>query len=312
MTWNVLITDGLEKVGMDILREKVNPIDKKNIEADELLQIIGDYDALILRGRTKVTRKLMEAATRLKVVGRMGVGIDNIDVSAAKELGIHVVNCAVATSEAVAELALGMLFSLAREIPRADASMKAGKYAKKEFNGIELMGKTLGIVGFGNIGRLLGKYASALGMKVIAYDEFRDEGYIRANCAEPATLDELLSSADFISLHLPLTAGSKYMINDAAFAKMKDGVRIVDAARGGIIEEAALLRALESGKVAGAALDVCEKEPPEDWTLVQHPRVVATPHIGAQTVEAQTRAAVDISTEILNALEGKPLRWQIV
>ena len=311
MTWKILVTDGLEKEGKSILEEVAEVADKKGIEAPELLEIIPEYHAIIVRGRTKVNRAVLEAGKKLKVVGRMGVGIDNIDVTAAKELGITVVNCAVATSEAVAELAMGFLFGLAREIPRGDETMKTEKFSKKELSGIELMGKTLGIVGFGNIGRLLGKYAAAMGMKILAYDEYRDAAYIHNAGAEPATLDELLATSDFISFHLPLTPESKYMISDAEFAKMKDGVRIVDAARGGIIEEAALLRALESGKVAGAALDVFEKEPPVDWTLIKHPKVIATPHVGAQTEEAQLRAAVDISTEVLNALNDQPLRWKI-
>ncbi len=310
MTWKILITDGLEKVGKDILNERNEAVDKKGIEAAELLQVLPEYDAVIVRGRTKMTREVIQAGTKLKVIGRMGVGVDNIDLVAAQEKGITVVNCAVATSQAVAELALGMMFSLAREIPRADSTMKAETWAKKEFNGIELLGKTLGIIGYGNIGRVVANGALALGMKVLAFKR-NWKGPFADDPVEHATFDEILRDSDFISLHTPLTPETKYMLNDEAFARMKDGVRIVDAARGGVLEEAALIRALDSGKVAGAALDVFEKEPPVDWSVAKHPKVIAVPHIGAQTAEAQVRAAVDISTEVLRALNGEELRWKI-
>ncbi len=310
MTWKILITDGLEKVGKDILNERNEAVDKKGIEAAELLQVLPEYDAVIVRGRTKMTREVIQAGTKLKVIGRMGVGVDNIDLVAAQEKGITVVNCAVATSQAVAELALGMMFSLAREIPRADSTMKAETWAKKEFNGIELLGKTLGIIGYGNIGRVVANGALALGMKVLAFKR-NWKGPFADDPVEHATFDEILRDSDFISLHTPLTPETKYMLNDEAFARMKDGVRIVDAARGGVLEEAALIRALDSGKVAGAALDVFEKEPPVDWSVAKHPKVIAVPHIGAQTDEAQVRAAVDISTEVLRALNGEELRWKI-
>lgn len=312
MAWKILITDGLEQTGKDILNEKGEAVDRKGVEAAELLQIVSEYDALIVRGRTKVTKEVIAAGKNLKVIGRAGVGVDNIDLEAAQASHVTVVNCPVATSEAVAELAMGMLFCLAREIPRADALMKANKWAKKDFEGIELMDKTLGVIGYGNIGRRLGKYAGAMGMKVLANDEYRDAAYIQENGAQACTLDEIYAQSDFISIHVPLTAESRHMISDDAFAKMKTGVRIVDAARGGIIEEAALLRALGSGKVAGVALDVYENEPPTDWTLIENSHVVAMPHVGAQTQEAQLRAAIDIASEVINCLDGKPLRWKIV
>ncbi|MFZ3151413.1 MAG: hydroxyacid dehydrogenase [Anaerolineaceae bacterium] len=311
MAWKVLITDGLEDIGKEIINKSGEAVDKKGIEAAELLKIIPEYDAMIIRGRTKLTAEVFAAATKLKVVGRMGVGVDNIDLNAAKAHNITVVNAAVATSAAVAELAMGLMLSLVREIPRADASMKTETWLKKEFNGTELNGKTLGVIGFGNIGRLVGKYASTFGMQIIAYDPFRDADYMHANGAEAASIDEIFEKADVITLHLPLTEQGKHLLNDEAFAKMKDGVLIVDAARGGIIDEAALLRALKSGKVRGAGLDVYEKEPPLTWELVKHPKVIAMPHIGAQTAEAQLRAAVDIATEVVNALDGQPLHWKI-
>ncbi|HSN94104.1 MAG TPA: hydroxyacid dehydrogenase [Anaerolineaceae bacterium] len=312
MAWKVLVTDGLEANGKEIINRNNTVVDKKGIEAEELLTIIPEADALIVRGRTKVTADLLKAAKNLKVVGRMGVGVDNIDLKAAKENGVMVVNAAVATSEAVAELAMGMIFALARELPRADATMKAAVWAKKEFEGIELMGKTLGVLGYGNIGRLTGKYAAAMGMRVIAYDPYRDDAYMQSNGAEKVSLDELYAQSDFISIHMPLTPETKHMVCDGSFDTMKNGVRIVDAARGGVIDEECLLKALESGKVAGVALDVFEKEPPTDWKLIHNPKVIATPHIGAQTKEAQLRVANDIAEEVLRALDGQELRWRIV
>lgn len=311
MAWKVLITDGLESIGKDLLNQAGVAVDKKGIDADQLLQEVGDYDGMIVRGRTKVTKEVFDAAKKLKVVGRAGVGVDNIDLKAAKEHGVTVVNCPVATSEAVAEHAVALLFALSREIPRADAAMKAGDWAKKSLMGLELKGKTLGIIGFGNIGRLVAKYASAMGMKVVVYKRTWDPEYVREKGAEQVHLDELLAKADFITLHLPLTPETKHLLSEDAFTKMKDGIYIVDASRGGVIDQAALLRALESGKVAGAAIDVFEKEPPVEWDLVKHKKVIATPHIGGQTIEAQTRAAEDISSEVINVLECKDLRWKI-
>ena len=312
MTYKVLITDGLEKIGKDIINAAGEAVDKKGIEADQLLAEVHDYQGMIVRGRTKVTRAVFEAAKNLKVVGRAGVGVDNIDLEAAKEHGVTVVNCPVATTVAVAELAFGMMLSMVRRIPYGDNGMKNEKWLKKELMGSELMGKTLGIIGYGNIGRRLAKYALAFGMKVICYNRRRDLDEVRSTGAEPVELEEIFTQSDIISLHLPLNPASKYMINDETFAKMKDGVMIVDVARGGVMEEAALLRALESGKVAAAALDVFEKEPPLDWSVPKHPNIIAMPHVGGQTQEAQERAAEDIASEVMNVLQGKDLRWKIV
>jgi len=311
MGFKVLITDGLEKEGKDLINVAGEAVDKKGIEPAELLQIIGEYDGLIVRGRTKVTREVFEAAKNLKAIGRAGVGVDNIDLEAAKEHGVTVVNAPTSTTIAVAELAFGLMLAMVREIPRGDASMKQEQWIKKNLMGTEVYGKTLGIIGYGNIGRLLSKYAQAFGMKVICYNRKRDLDEVRSTGAEPVQLDDIYAQADIISFHLPLNADSKHMINDETFAKMKDGVLIVDFARGGVIDEAALLRALESGKVAGAALDVYEKEPPVDWTLAEHPKIIAVPHVGGQTAEAQVRVAGDIASEVINALQGNPLRWKI-
>jgi D-3-phosphoglycerate dehydrogenase len=307
----ILITDGLDESGQAILRAAAVVEDCKDISADDLLKAVPEYDALIVRGRTKVTAPVFQIASRLKVVGRAGVGVDNIDLAAAKAKGVAVVNAPVSTTLAVAELTFGLLLALAREIPRADAAMKQGGWLKKDLEGVELNGKTLGIIGIGNIGRELGRRAAAFGMNVIAYDPFVSGDQIQARGAEPVSLQDLYAWSDFISLHLPLSVDTRDMLGAQAFSEMKPGVRLVCAARGGIISEAALLEALNSGQVAGAALDVFAAEPPGATDLVRHPKVIATPHIGAQTAEAQSRAAVDIANEVLTALRGEELHWRV-
>ncbi|HJR81759.1 MAG TPA: hydroxyacid dehydrogenase [Anaerolineales bacterium] len=309
--YNILITDGLDERGQSILRSAATVEDQSGISADELLKLIPDYDGLIVRGRTKVTASVMDATTRLKVIGRAGVGVDNIDLEAAKKHKITVVNAPLSTSLAVAELTFGLLLALAREIPRADTSMKQGQWLKKELEGVELHGKTLGLIGIGRIGMEVGQRAAVFGMNVIAYDPLISEDDIVRRGAEPVSLQDLFGWSDFISLHLPLNVQTRDFIGPLAFAQMKDGVRIVCAARGGIIDESALLEALNSGKVAGAALDVFGQEPPGLTETVAHPRLIATPHIAAQTVEAQSRASEDIAREVLAVLRGEGLRWKV-
>jgi len=293
--YKILITDGLDERGQSILRSLAKVDDKTGILADDLLKVIPDYDAMIVRGRTKVTASVVDAASKLKVIGRAGVGVDNIDLEAAKKHRITVVNAPLSTSLAVAELTFALLLALAREIPRADATMKQGQWLKKELEGVELNGKTLGIIGLGRIGVEVGKRASAFGMNVIAYDPLISENDIKQRGAEPVSIQDLFAWSDFISLHLPLNVQTRDFIGPLAFSQMKDGVRIVCAARGGIIDESALLDALNHGKVAGAALDVFGQEPPGLTETISHPRVIATPHIGAQTAEAQSRASEDIA-----------------
>jgi len=309
--YNILITDGLDAPGQSILRASANVSYRESTPADELIDVIADQDALIVRGQTRVTAAVMDAAPRLRVVGRAGVGVDNIDLEAAKKHKVTVVNAPSSTTVAVAELAVGLLLAVAREIPRADSVMKQGQWLKKEFEGVELNGKTLGVIGFGRIGTEVGKRASAFGMNVITYDPNVSEHELEHGNAEPVSLQDLYAWSDFISLHLPLNVQTRDLIGPQAISQMRDGVRIVSTARGGIIDEAALLEALNSGKVAGAALDVFGKEPPGLTELVSHPRVIATPHIGAQTAEAQSRAAEEIANEVLSALQGKPLRWKV-
>jgi D-3-phosphoglycerate dehydrogenase len=310
--WKVLLTDGLEKGGQEILGAVAQVDNKKDITPEEVLKVIGEYDAVIVRGRTKLTPDVFNAATKLKVAGRAGVGVDNINLDAAKAHGVTVVNSPMATTVAVAELTLGLMLSLIRDIPRADAGMKEGNWLKKELKGTELFKKTLGVIGFGRIGASVAERAKAFGMEVVAFDPLLDANEIEKRGGSPVSLDELLGKADLITMHLPLTAESRSLLNADAFAKMKPGVRVICAARGGVIDEAALLEALNSGKVAGAALDVFTTEPPGKIDLASHPKVVCTPHIGAETVEAQARAALDIASEVVAALKGEPLRWKIV
>jgi D-3-phosphoglycerate dehydrogenase len=310
--WKILVSDGLSTGGLAILRAAAEVDDKPGISADELLATAGEYDAFVIRGRTKVTAAVFEAASKLKAVGRAGVGVDNIDLSAARAKGVTVVNAPKSTSLAVAELAIGLMFAVSRRIPFADATMKQGQWEKKKLEGIELAGKTLGVIGMGNIGSAVAQRTAALGMQVIGYDPLIPTEEISRRSAEPVSLENLYARADFITIHIPLTPESKNMISGQAFAQMKRGVRLIDAARGGVVDETALLGALESGQVAAAALDVYATEPPGLTALVAHPNVIATPHIGAQTEEAQTRAGDDIASEVIAALRGEALRWKII
>ena len=309
--WKILLTDGLEENGKQILTQESQCDDRKGISAEELLEVIAEYDAVIVRGRTKITPAVLEKASKLKVVGRSGVGVDNIDLQAAKQKNIVVVNAPVATTRAVAEHAIALILSLAREIPKADATMKNGEWIKKDLVGIELEGKTLGVIGFGRIGSTIGRMAKGLGMRVLGCCLTSPPEVIIERGGELASFKELLAVSDIISVNTPLTDSTRNMLNEEAFSQMKDGVRIVITARGGIVDEDALLNALSSGKVAGAALDVFINEPPGLTDLVKHPNVIVTPHIGGQTIEAQMRAADDISTEVLAALKGDSLRWRV-
>lgn len=310
--WKILIADGLAESGLEILQAEAVVEDRSGITSDELLEEIGSYHGLIVRGRTLVTQDVLAAATSLKVVGRAGVGVDNIDLAAAQERGITVVNAPAASSIAVAELTLGLMLSLMRHISQADSTMKSGQWLKKELKGIELNGKVLGIIGVGHIGMGVAHRAAAFGMQVIGYDPFIPPETQQKEGVKPVTLQELYAQADIISLHLPLTPQTQGLLDGQAFAAMKRGVYLICAARGGVIDETALLARLESGQVAGAALDVFASEPPGLTALVAHPHLIATPHIGAQTVEAQSRAAQDTARDVLAALKGEPIQSKIV
>ena len=310
--WRILLTDGLQPAGKDVLQIDAGVDDRKGITADELLKEIGDYDAVIVRGRTKLTKNVFEHAKKLKVVGRCGVGVDNIDLQSVKENGIIVVNAPEATTTAVAELTMGLIFSLAREIPRADSGMKEGKWLKKGLIGVELNNKSIGIIGYGRIGSTVGKMAESAGMRIKAFDPFLTPESSWVNGGELLPFDEVIEKPDFITVHTPLTETTRNLIDGEAISKMKDGVFIICVARGGIIDENALLDGLNSGKVAGAALDVYVIEPPINRELIDHPKVIATPHIGGQTADAQKQASIDIASEVLRALKGENLQWRII
>ena len=311
-SWRILLTDGLQTAGKEILDLAASVDDRKGITAEELLSNISDYDAVIVRGRTKITAKVIKQAKNLKIVGRCGVGVDNIDLQAAKENGITVVNAPGATTISVAELTMGLIFALAREIPRADAGMKKGEWLKKELVGVELNKKSLGIIGYGRIGSKIGKIAVSAGMRINAFDLFLTPETTQINGGELLPFDEVIKKSDFITIHTPLTETTRNLINDEAISKMKDGVFIICAARGGIIDEKALLDGLNSGKVGGAALDVYASEPPTNQDLINHLKVISTPHIAGQTADAQKQASIDISTEVLAGLREEKLRWKIV
>jgi len=310
--WRTLVSDGLHDTGLNILERESELVVKNDISADELMKEIANFDAIIVRSRTKVTRQMMDAAPKLKVIGRAGVGVDNIDIKAAKEKGITVVNAASSTTTAVAELTIGLIFALARQIPRADTGLKNGEWLKKDLMGVELYGKNLGVIGFGRIGSTVGQMAAAFGMRIIACCDFNIPETIRIIGGELMMMEDIIEKADFIAVHTPLTEKTRGMINKETIARMKDGVYLISTARGGIIDETALLEALNSGKVAGAALDVFENEPPTNMELIKHPHLIATPHIAGQTSEAQKRASVDIAREVLAALKGEKLHWKIV
>jgi D-3-phosphoglycerate dehydrogenase len=310
--WKIMVADGLDGRGLEILSKAAQVDERAGISPEELIKVISEYDALIVRGQTRVNAEVFSAATNLKVVGRAGVGVDNIDLAAANLNNVTVVNSPYATTQAVAEHVLALLFSLARSIPTADETMKSGLWRKKQFMGVEIKDKVLGIIGMGNIGSSLAQMSKPLGMQVIGYDPLISDADIERRGANPVDIQELYIQSDFISIHVPLNPETRGMINGGSFGTMKRGVRLICTARGGIVDETALLAALESGQVAGAALDVFAKEPPGMSALVSHPKVVATPHISAQTAEAQARAAVDIAREVLAALQGDPLRSKIV
>lgn len=310
--WKIIIPDQLDESGLAILTSAAQVDERDGISPADLLELISEYDALIVRSRTQVDAEVFSAAANLKVVGRAGVGVDNIDLAAANLHNVTVVNSPSATTQAVAEHVLALLFSLTRSLPAADSSMKSGLWRKNHFIGVEVQGKVLGIIGMGNIGRAVAQKTKSLGMEVLGYDPLIPDEEIQRRGAKPESLQDLYAQSDFISIHAPLSAETRGMIDGESFGAMKRGIRLICTARGGIIDETALLSALESGQVSGAALDVFAKEPPGLSALVSHPRVIATPHIAAQTAEAQARAAVDIATEVLAALRGEPLRWKIV
>uniref|UniRef100_A0A7C9A7B6 D-3-phosphoglycerate dehydrogenase n=1 Tax=Opuntia streptacantha TaxID=393608 RepID=A0A7C9A7B6_OPUST len=303
----ILVSEKLGEAGLEVLREFGDVDCLYDLSPQDLASKISNYDALIVRSGTKVTRDVLEAAKgRLKVVGRAGVGIDNVDLQAATEFGCLVVNAPTANTVAAAEHGIALLTAMSRNIAQADASIKAGKWQRSKYTGVSLVGKTLAVMGFGKVGSEVARRAKGLGMHVIAHDPYAPADRARAMGVELVTFEQATSTADFISLHMPLTPDTKNIFNDDTFSKMKKGVRIVNVARGGVINEDALVRALDSGVVAQAALDVFEEEPPpKDSKLVQHENVTVTPHLGASTKEAQEGVAIEIAEAVIGALKGE-------
>lgn len=295
----ILAADGMEAAAVAKLREMGHEVVEQFYEADELAKQLADFDVLVVRSATKVRVPVIDAAKaagRLKLVIRGGVGVDNIDVAYAEEQGIKVRNTPAASSNSVAELALGHMFAIARYIHIANFTMRNGEWNKKKYEGIELGGKTLGIIGYGRIGKALAKIAKGVGMEVIAYDPY-------VTAPEIVGLDELLAKSDFISLHVPAAKGEPPLINAETIAKMKDGVYLVNTSRGALIDEAALIEALDSGKIAAAALDVFAEEPTKNEAIYTHPKISLTPHIGGSTGEAQGRIGDEIVSIILAELQ---------
>jgi D-3-phosphoglycerate dehydrogenase len=297
MTFKVLVCDKIADEGIKLLEEKGYSVTKAwDTPKTELPKLVGDYDALIVRSATKVKEDLLSKAGKLRVIGRAGEGLDNIDIAKARERGIAVVNTPHVSYMSVAELTIGHLLALARGIVAGTESLREGKWEKEELMGVEVNGKTLGIVGCGYIGRTVERIAAALGMRVLGVEECVFDRFI--------PLNEMLPEADFITIHVPLTQNTRHLISTKEFNIMKDGVMIIDCSRGGVVDQEALYQALVSGKVKAAAIDVFEDEPPKNSKLLALPNVIATPHIGAQTYEAQLKASVQIAKKIIEALEN--------
>ena len=299
----VIVTDKISGKGVDLLKAEGYEVKEAwDIPKEELPEIIGDFDAIVIRSATKVKGDLLEAAKNLKVVGRAGIGLDNVDLKKCEERRITVRNTPNATTDTVAELALAFMFALARKVVQGTTTLRKGEWAKKQLKGSELLGKTLGIVGCGRIGSALARKCDALGMNIIGCDVV----HISEACVDQCEMPEVFSQADFISLHLPLLPETKHIINEEAIAKMKDGVFIINCARGGTIDEKALYEAIKSGKVGGAALDVWEKEPVElesSKKLLELEQVIGSPHIGAQTAEGQERAGIQVAEAVIEELK---------
>lgn len=307
----ILVSDPLGKGGMDILRnEKGLQVDEKvGLKPEELKQIIGEYDAILIRSATKVTKEIIEAGKKLRVIGRAGVGVDNVDLAAATQRGIIVMNTPEGNTISTAELSFSMLMAVSRNIPQADAHVKKGEWKRNKFKGAELNGKTLGIVGFGRIGREVAKRALAFNMKLMVFDPFISKEAVKEWPVEFVDFPALIKEADFITFHTPLTNETKNLLNAETFKLCKKGVRIVNCARGGIVDEVALVEAIQSGQVAGAAFDVFMSEPPApDNPLLKLPQFICTPHVGAVTEEAQENVALDVAKQVLDALADRAIK----
>jgi D-3-phosphoglycerate dehydrogenase len=307
----ILVTDPIAQEGIDALRRQVDVDVRLKPPPAELLAMIGDYDGLIVRSETKVTRAVIEAGKQLQVIGRAGSGVDNIDLDAATERGVLVVNAPLGNTISAAEHTIGLMFALARKLPEAYASLRAGKWERQRFLGTELRGKTLGLLGLGQVGSEVARRARGLEMRVVAHDPFVSAERATSMGVELASLDEVLAQADFISLHMRLTPTTRDILGAEQFAKMKPSARIINTARGELIDENALIAAIDDGRIAGAAIDVFREEPPGENPLLKHDSILVTPHLGASTEEAQERAALDVAEQVLAVLRGEPARYAV-
>lgn len=312
MSPRILVSDPIADDGVELLRQQGAQVDiRTGLSPEELKAIVGDYDALIVRSETKVTREIIAAASRLQVIGRAGVGVDNIDIDAATEKGIVVVNAPTGNITSAAEHAIALMLALARHIPEADATLRSGKWERKRFMGLEVRGKTLGIIGLGQVGSEVARRAKGLEMRVIAFDPFVPEERARMLGVELVSKERLLRESDFVTIHTTLTEGTRKLLGEAELRAMKPTARLINTARGGIVDEVALEKALREGWIAGAALDVFEKEPVAQHPLFQMAKVVVTPHLGASTAEAQGRVAVDVAEQVMAVLNGQPARYAV-
>lgn len=303
----ILVSDQISEKGLELLSKEMEVDYLPGLSKEEILQRIAEYDALMVRSGTKVTRDIIEAGTNLKIIGRAGVGVDNIDVEAATERGIVVVNSPGGNTRAAAEHTIALMLALARNIPQAHMMLKQGEWKRSKFMGMEVYGKTLGVIGFGRIGREVAKRAQGLGMEVIAYDPYISEESAERIGVQLVDLPTLLQKADIITIHTPLTKETKHLLGEEELKKMKKGAKIINTARGGIVDEIALAKAIEEGIIGGAAIDVFEQEPPPpDHPLLKLEQVIVTPHLGASTVEAQEYVAVDVAEQIVNFFKGIP------
>jgi D-3-phosphoglycerate dehydrogenase len=307
----ILVADPIAEEGIQSLCSYAQVDVKTKLGLEQFKAIIGDYDALIVRSQTKVGAEVIELGKKLKVIGRAGVGIDNVDVDAATKNGVVVVNAPTGNIIATAEHTIALMLALARNVPQANSQLKSGKWRREELVGTEIRNKTIGIIGLGNVGSEVAKRAQALEMRVIAHDPFVSKDYARNLKVDLVSLDQLLREADFITLHVPLTAATKKLLGSKELAKLKPTARIINCARGGMIDEEAVVKAIKTGKLAGAAFDVFDREPVTDSPLFKEDKIIVTPHLGASTIEAQTSVAKDIAAEVLAVLQGQFSRYAV-
>jgi D-3-phosphoglycerate dehydrogenase len=309
---SILVCDDISRVGLQLLDHAgFSVVRRAGIGREELARRACDFDALLVRSRTRITAQVLDAAPGLRLVGRAGFGVDTIDVAAASERGVVVMTSAEGNAVSAAEFAIGLIFALARNIPQADASMRSGRWDKRRYRGTEITGKVLGVIGMGRVGRIVVERAAALRMRVLVHDPARPPSEIEAAGGKAASWDELLGNADFLTVHVNSSTRTRGLIGDAAFELMKDRVRIVHCSRGGVVDEAALVRALRSGKVAGAAVDVFEQEPPTGNPLTSMPQVIVTPHLVASTFEAQINVATTLAEQVRDFLTTGETRGAI-